>query len=164
MRPRRHEDRVKEIVPAIERHVARIEVERHAIIAGPERGCGHDDVAVHLPHLDSRIVDLDASERTSTIGTEVDHERRRHIGEREGDHGSARQRLLTGGRDHERHVVAEIGDAPDPLARKRLADAGVGVRLHALRRADECQRDRQNADTHRRMMPHCLFNRRSPSG
>ncbi len=153
MRTRRYEDRVEEIVAAVERSVARVEVERHAVVAGPQGNYRDDDVPVHLPYLDLRIVHLDAAEQPGAIGLKVDDQGGRRVAQGEGDDRSPDERLLTGCRYGKRQLVAQVGDAPHPLLRQGLADARFRVGLQALRRADQRQDGHHDQHSHRCIMP-----------
>jgi hypothetical protein len=134
-----HEDRVEKIIGAIERHVARVEVERDAVIAGAQGSRRHDQVPVHLPHVRPHAVHVDAAKQAGPIRAEVDGDRCQRVGERKGDHRAADHRLLFRERNRERQIVTEIGEPPHPRARERLADAGFRVRLGELRRAEQHQ-------------------------
>ena len=132
---RGHEDRVEELVVAIERSIPGVELERQAVFPGAERAGGDDDVAVHLPRGGGDAVGRD---RLAAIPRD-----------REGSRGradrpptvsvnvitrAAADRLRPCGRNRERQLVAEVRDPGGALARESFADAGLGIAAAASRR------------------------------
>ena len=75
MGARRDEERVEEIVVAVERRITGVEVDGHAVVAQPQRRRRHDEMAVDLAHRDSLSVDLDAPDASLLI-REPDRQRR----------------------------------------------------------------------------------------
>ena len=128
VRARRHEDRVEEIVVAVERGVAGVEVERQAVLAGKQRFRRHDDVTVDLTDGDRLAAAADRAKQPGAIGREVERQRRFRIAERERRGDRAGNRLLPVGWDRERHVVADVRHAMCALARQTLADARIRIR------------------------------------
>src|SRR6185437_4422618 len=109
---RGNEDRVEEVVVAIEWTVAGVEIELEAVLAGLERR--------------RRVPQVTAGSRR-----EVEQQRPRRVAQREADSLVAFDRGVPVFRNREGELVADVRDASRALARKRLADAGVLSRRDA---------------------------------
>ena len=83
VRPRRHEDRVEKVVVAVERRVARLEVERQDVSALVQGAGRHDEVLVDFLDRDQAAVGSGRVKGARAVWVEVERQRRGCVGERE---------------------------------------------------------------------------------
>ena len=133
-RPVGHEQRVEEVVPAVERSVPGGEVDRHRQRAGGQAPCAprHDDVLV--PRLEGRRLAADAHgvHAAGRLG-EVEDDRSR-LRQGEGRLHPSADGLRAGLRYHEVDVVAQVGDGRGAPRGELVRHAGIHVD-HRLTRA-----------------------------
>ena len=93
MRTRGHEERVHEIVVAVQRGVARFEFNSQAIEASVEFRRRKNQLAVRDVRWQDGPVDLRGPERAGPLGLEVQRQRRAVVAEGERDDDAARDGL-----------------------------------------------------------------------
>ena len=142
VRPSRHEDRVQDIVAAVERHVSRVERDRDPVLSPPQDRCRKHQMAVHGARLRGGAVDGDRVDRVRPMRVEIDRERHRRAGEIERDRFATGDRRLTIGGDRERDVVPEARNARRTVAGERFAGSRLRVdrRTHSLDRRPSTDR------------------------